>query len=108
MHPIVRRFSERRPKLYGLIMLGVAVTLVLLGQRITAASIAFLVLMLGAGFGVGGIYYLALGSQAQRYDVRFEGRYFPPAALPWRQVCTAIALGLGLLCITGALYWLLR
>jgi hypothetical protein len=61
MHPSVRGFSERRPRLYGLLILAVAIALGFVGQSVTAAGIAFLVLMLAAGFGVGGIYYLTLG-----------------------------------------------
>ena len=91
-----------------MLILVVAVGLGFVGQRVTAAGIAFLLLMLAAGFGVGGIYYLVLGSQAHRWDVIFQERFFPPARLSWWQVCTAIALGFGLLCFTGALYWLLR
>jgi len=108
MNPAVRRFSERRPIAYGLLMLAVAVGLGAVGQRVAAAAVAFLVLMLAAGFGAGGIYYLAFGSQAHLWDVRFQERYFPPARLSWRQLCTAIALALGLLSVAGALYWLLR
>jgi len=67
-----------------------------------------LVLMLAAGFGVGGIYYLAFGLPANRWDVRFQEYFFPPARLPWQQVCILIALALGLFSITGALYLLLR
>ena len=89
-------------------MLIVAVCLAFVGQRVPAAGIAFLVLMLAAGFGVGGIYYLTFGAQAHRWDLRFQERFFPPAGLSWRQVCVVIALGFGLLCFTGALYWLLR
>lgn len=108
MHPIVRGFSERRPRVYGMLVLIVAVALAFVGQRVAAAGIAFLVLMLAAGFGVGGIYYLAFGSHAHRWDVRFQERFFPPARLSWWQVCAAVALGFGLLCFAGALYWLLR
>ena len=89
-------------------MLTVAVGLGLLAHSVTAAAIAFVVLMLAAGYGAGGLYYLTFGSQAHRWDVRFQERFFPPARLSWQQVCTLIALALGLLSITGAMYWLLR
>ena len=105
MHPVVRGFSERRPRAYGLLILVVAVGLGFVGHRVAAAVLAFLVLMLAAGFGVGGIYYLAFGAQAHRWDVRFQERFFPPASLSWSQACTAVALGFALLCFTGFLYW---
>lgn len=91
-----------------MLILAVAVGLAFVGQRITAAGIAFLVLMLAAAFGVGGIYYLAFGLQAHRWDVVFQERFFPPARLTWLRAFIAVALGFGLLCFTGALYWLLR
>jgi len=108
MHPAVRAFSERRPTVYGLLILVVAVGLAFVGRGVPTASTAFLVLMLAAGFGVGGIYYLVFGSYAHRWDVIFHERFFPPARLWWQQICIAITLGIGLLCFTGALYWLLR
>lgn len=89
-------------------MLIVAVGLAFVGRRIAAADIAFLVLILSTGYGVGGIYYLAFGRQAHRWDAMFQERCFPAARLSWRQVCIAIALGFALFCFGGALYWLFR
>jgi hypothetical protein len=91
-----------------MLLFVVSVGLAFIGQRISAAGIAFLVLMLAAGFGVGGIYYLVFGLQAHRWDVAFQERFFPPASLTWLRALSAVALGFGLLCFTGALYWLLR
>ena len=108
MHPTVRAFSERRPRVYGFLMVAVAVGLGFVGQRVAAAAVAFLALLLAAGYGAGGLAYLAFGSQAHTWDVRFQERFWPPARLSWLQVCTLITFGLGLLSITGALYWLLR
>lgn len=108
MHSIVRGFSERRPRAYGLLVSSAAIGLGFVGQRIAAAGIAFLVLMLAAGFGVGGIYYLVLGTRAHRWDVKCEQRVFPPGRLSWRQVSAVITLGFALLCFTGGLYWILR
>ena len=108
MHPAVREFSERRPRTYGLLILAVGVGLGFVGQRLAAPAVAFSVLMLAAGYGAGGISYLACGSKGCWWDARFQERFFPPARLSWRQVCALIALAVGLLSITGALYWLLR
>ena len=108
MHSIVRAFSEHRPRVYGLLMLAVGIAVGFVGQRITAAAVAFLVLLIAAGYGAAGIYYLVFGSHAHRSDVRFQERFFPPVSLYWWQVCMAIALGVGLLLLAGALYWLLR
>src|SRR5262245_37167055 len=108
MHPIVRRFSGRRPRVFGLFMLAVGVALAFLGRRVAAAGIAFLVLVLAAGYSVAGIYYLAVGSHAHFGDLGFEQRFVAARRLSARQVFTVIALGFGFLCITGVLYWLLR
>jgi hypothetical protein len=108
MHPAVRAFSERRPRVYGFFMVAVAVALGFVGQRVAAAAVAFLVHLLAAGYGAGGLSYLAFGSQAHIWDARFQERFWPLAKLSWLQACTLITLGLGLLSITGALYWLLR
>jgi len=73
-----------------------------------SSSHCFLVFLLAAGFGAGGIYYLAFGSQAHRWDVRFQELFFPPARLSWVQIFAVVTLGFALLCFTGVLYWLLR
>lgn len=108
MHTAVRAFSERRPRVYGFLMVAVAVGLGFVGQRVAAAAVAFLVLLLATGYAAGGLSYLAFGSQAHTWDVKFQERFWPLAKLSWLQVCSLITLGLGLLSITGALYWLLR
>jgi hypothetical protein len=108
MHSFVRGFSERRPRTYGLFIFSVAISLGFLGQSIANGRSGFLVLMLAASFGMGGIYYLAFGARAHRWDRRFEERFFHSGSLSWQQASKVTAIGLALLCFTGVMYWLLR
>lgn len=101
---IFRRFSERQPRVYGLLMLVTGIALGFICQSIATTEVAFLMTFLCAG----GICYLVFGSLAYCWDMRFQVRFFPPTSLSWRQTCTVIASGLGLLNTTGLLYWILR
>lgn len=107
MHPVVRRFSEHRPRMYGVSMLAAATVLGFLGHSLASEAAAFWALLLTAVYGLGGIFYLALGTRAHRWDLKSED-VLPPASLTWKQVSGLLALSLVLLFVTAALFWLLR
>jgi len=107
MHPTVRAFSERRPRMYGLLSLITAFGLGYWGRRTAAPTLAFVLLMLSAGSGAVGILYITLGWRACRMDNRFVARV-NLNKLTWIQALFIIGLGVGLLLLSGLLYRLLR
>ena len=72
MHPVLRKFSKRRPRTYGLILLALGAALAKFGQWGAASSIPILIpfipilwvaMVLGIVFGISGIVLLVLGSK---------------------------------------------
>jgi uncharacterized membrane protein HdeD (DUF308 family) len=100
---IVRRFSERWPRAYGLIMLALGISLAFLSQHIARLPIAFFALFMSVAFGVAGIFYIAFGLKAHRFDVRYAASHSLD-----RPTSRDIGLGVVLLAFTGLLFWLLR
>jgi hypothetical protein len=101
MHPIVRDFIGRRPRLYGLLAMIVALGAAWLGRIVSEPLIAFYLFVFSSMFGVTGAAHLAFGARVLGWDWYSEANSFPFSALSWR-------IALGLLVLTGLLYWLLR
>lgn len=68
MHPVLRKFSKRRPRTSGLILLALGAVLAKFGQWGAASSIPSLwvAMVLGIVFGILGIVFLVLGSKDNR------------------------------------------
>ena len=73
MHPVLRKFSKRRPRTYGLILLALGAVLAKLGQWgaasfipaiIPAMVLGIVVGIIGIILGIGGIVFLVRGSKA--------------------------------------------
>jgi hypothetical protein len=105
MHPVVKRFSERRPRLYGLIALIAAFALTFIGQKTGVGTIAFLLILSSVGFGVTGILYMVMGSKCTQWNARFVAS-FNPRSVSWGQALALVSFGLALFALS--LYWLVR
>ncbi len=101
MHPIVRDFIGRRPRLYGLLAMIVALCVAWLGRIVTEPLFAIYLFVFSSMFGVTGAAYLAFGARVLGWDWYSEAYSSPFSTLSWR-------IALGLLLLTGLLYWLLR
>jgi hypothetical protein len=106
MHPIVRDFIERRPKLYGLLAMIVALGLARLGQFVPEPLFAFYLFVFSSMFAVTSVAYLVFGARVLQWGWYSEAYLFPFTS--WRIALRVTGLALGLLVLTGLLYWLLR
>jgi len=108
MDPPIRQFSERRPRLYGFLLLLLGVAFAVAGHRISGDGRAFTLLLFAAACGAGGLYYLIFGPRAHSWDVTVEKDFAPHASLSWKQVCAATGGALALAALTALLFKLLR
>ena len=106
MHPVVRDFCERRPRLYGLLAMIVALGVAWLGRLVPEPLSAFYLFVLSSMFAVTSAAYLVFGARVLRWDWYSEA-YLSPF-ISWRIALRVMGLALGLLVHTGSLYWLLR
>jgi len=67
MQKIVTKFAERKPRLYGFLILTSAVVLILLVHHFLPSRIASNWIFLPTGMGVIGVCYLAFGLRAHRW-----------------------------------------
>lgn len=100
MLPILKRFSEHRPRTYGVILLMVAFGSAMFWQK--GAAWTFVFICLSVAFGLSGILYLFLGSKYGAWDVKFEA-VLSGANISWRQAIFSVGLGVALLAIA---FWI--
>lgn len=103
MHPVIQQFSQRRPRLYGLLALMASILFALVGRQITPKYYAFAVLLLSVVAGLTGILYLAFGSTCAAWDAKFVAS-FDSNRVSWRQALGLCGLGAMLLVLTLILY----
>jgi hypothetical protein len=106
MHPVVRDFCERRPRLYGLLAMIVALGVAQVGRIVSEPLSAFYLFLLSSMFVVTSAAYLVFGARVLGWDWYSEAYLSPFTS--WRTALRVIGLALGLLVPTGLLYWLLR
>jgi hypothetical membrane protein len=106
MHPIVRNFCERRPRLYGLLAMIMAVGVAQIGRIVPEPVYAIYLFVFSSMFVVTSAAYLVFGAKVLRWDWYSE-TYLPPFTSR-RIALRAIRLGFVVLALTGLLYWLLR
>jgi hypothetical protein len=106
MHPVVRDFCERRPRLYGLLAMIVALGVAQLGRIAPEPVFAIYLFVFSSMFVVTSAAYLVFGARVLRWDWYSEA-YLPPFT-SWGIALKAIGLGVVVLVLTGLLYSLLR
>jgi len=104
MHSIIRRFSERMPRLYGFLSLISAIILGLLEKHFIASGIPFICILVLTGLGVVGALYIAFGLNARRWLIArsIQDR------LSWKNVCLDVSFGLFIYILASFLDWILR
>jgi hypothetical protein len=106
MHSIVRDFCERRPRLYGLLAMIMAVGVAQLGRIVPEPVFAIYLFVFSSMFVVTSAAYLLFGAKVLRWDWYSETHL--PSFTSWRIALRAIRPGVVVLALTGLLYWLLR
>jgi hypothetical protein len=106
MHSIVRNFCERRPRLYGLLAMIMAVGVAQIGRIVPEPVFAIYLFVFSSMFVVTSAAYLVFGAKVLRWDWYSE-TYLSPFS-SWRVASRVIGLALMLLLLTGLWYCLLR
>jgi len=101
MHPILRKYSERNPRTYGLALLLVAIVLAGFWQK--GAAWTFFLVMLSVGFGIAGASYIILGSRFCALETRCDAIWKGDNISGWA-ILALVGWGLGLL-IVSLLVW---
>lgn len=112
MHPIVRSFSERAPRLYGALFLTPAVGLSWLGLRGATLPtpdwigsiflFAFAIII-----GLTGLLYIILGKRAVQLNARFD-ECFDPDDVGWKPVTVLLITVAAVFAISILIALLLR
>ena len=108
MHPVVRDFIGRRPRMYGLLAMIVAVGAAWLGRIVPVPIFAFYLFVLSSMFGVTSAAHLAFGAKPLDWNWHSEAYAFPFPTHFWRIALTVFGWAVGLLVLSGLLYWVLR
>jgi hypothetical protein len=101
MHPVVRRLSERNPRIYGLVMLMIAAGFAAFWRRGNIFTV--ILICVSVGFGIAGLSYVIFGRRPNSWDTQFEP-ILAGANMSWRQAAVTIGIGLVLLATSVLIY----
>lgn len=102
MHPIVKRFCERRPRTYG-VLLVVSGILLNAARSILEGPLEFVIFSIALLSVSTGMIYIAIGPYCNKWKATFYASY-DPDALTWWQIVALTAFGIGFLCVSLLLH----
>jgi hypothetical protein len=101
MHPIMRRFSERSPRIYGFVMLLIGTGFAAFWRKDNTSSIMFI--LVSVGFGIAGLLHVIFGRMMNSWNAQFEA-ILAGTSISLRQVVVIVGLGLVYLATSMLIY----